>query len=46
MIHQYSKESIADFVFHFRATCLKIADFAEAEKLDRFVRAPVLEIRL
>ena len=46
MIHQYSKESVADFVFHFRATCLKIADMAEVEKLDRFARALVPKIRL
>ena len=30
---------MADFVFSFRATCLKIRDLSEAEKLDRFVHA-------
>ena len=33
-------------MFRFRATCLKIADLSEAEKLDRFVRALVSDIRL
>ena len=37
---------MADFVFHFRATCLKIQDLSEAEKIDRFVHALVLQIRL
>ena len=45
-IRQFNKESVADFVFRFRATCLKINDLSEAEKLDRFVRALVSEIRL
>ena len=45
-LHQYTRESIADFVFHFHATCPKIADLAEAEKLDRFVRALVLDVRM
>ena len=45
-IQQYNKESIADFVFCFHAMCLKIAGLAEAEKLDRFVRALVPEVRL
>ena len=45
-MHQYSKESVADFLFCFHATCLKIADPAEAEKLDRFVLALDSEIRL
>ena len=33
-------------MFRFRATCLKIADPSDAEKLDRFVRALVPNIRL
>ena len=33
-------------MFRFRATCLKIADLSETEKLDRFVRALVSDIRL
>ena len=45
-IHQYSKESVADFVFCVCATCLKIDDLSNAEKLDRFVRVLVPEIRL
>ena len=45
-LKQFNQESIADFVFHFCATCLKIADLSEAEKLDRFVRALVPDIRL
>ena len=43
---QYGKESVADFVFRFCATCLKILDLLEAEKMDRFVRALVSEVRL
>ena len=45
-LKQFNRESVADFVFRFRATCLKIADLSEAEKLDRFVRALVPDIRL
>ena len=45
-IWQYNREFVADFVFRFRATCLKIADLAEAENLDRFVRALVPDVRL
>ena len=41
-----AKENVADFVFRFRATCLKIPDLSEAEKLDRFVRALAQDIRL
>ena len=37
---------MVDFVFRFRATCLKIPDLSEAEKLDRSVRALSQEIRL
>ena len=37
---------MADFVFWFRAMCLKIADLSKAEKLHRFVRALVPDIRL
>ena len=46
MMRQYTKESVADFVFRFRATCLKIPDLSEAEKLDRFVHALAQDIRL
>ena len=45
-LKQFNRKSVADFVFRFRATCLKIADLSEAEKLDRFVRALVSDIRL
>ena len=45
-MRQYAKESVADFVFRFRATCLKIPDLSEAEKLDQFVRALAQDIRL
>ena len=45
-IKQFNRESVADSVFHFHATCLKIADLLEAEKLDRFVCALVPDIRL
>ena len=45
-LKQYNKELLADFVFCFWATCLKINDLSEAEKLGRFVRALVPEIRL
>ena len=38
-MRQYARESVADFVFRFCATCLKVPDLSEAEKLDRFVRA-------
>ena len=43
-MRQYVRESVADFVFRFRATCLKVPDLSEAEKLDRFVRALVQDI--
>ena len=45
-MRQYAKESVADFVFRFRATCLKIPDLSEAEKMDRFVRALAQDVRL
>ena len=45
-MQQYARESVADFVYRFRATCLKVPDISEAEKMDRFVRALVQEIRL
>ena len=45
-MRQYARESVADFVFRFRATCLKVPDLSEAEKLDRFVRALAQDIRL
>ena len=37
---------MADFVFGFCATCLKIQDLSEAEKLDRFIRTLVPDIQL
>ena len=43
---QYARESVADFVYRFRATCLRVPDLSEAEKLDRFVRALVQDVRL
>ena len=45
-LRQYTREYVADFVFRFRTTCLKIADLSDAEKLDRFVHALVPDIRL
>ena len=45
-LRQYGKETVADFVSHFYATCLKIQDLSEAEKLDKFVRALIQDIRL
>ena len=45
-IWQYNRDTVADVVFHFRATCLKIADLEEPEKLDRFVRTLVPDVRL
>ena len=45
-LRQYGKESVADFISRFRATCLKIQDLSEAEKLDRFVHALVLDTQL
>ena len=45
-MQQYARESVADFVFRFCATCLKVPDLSKAEKLDRFVHALVQEIRL
>ena len=38
-IRQSIRESVADFVFRFRATCLKIPDLSEAEKMDQFMHA-------
>ena len=46
MMQQYGKESIADFVFRFRAMGLKIPDLSEAEKMDHFVRALAQDIHL
>ena len=45
-MYQYAKESVADFLHRFRATCLKIEHLSEEEKLDRFVRALVNDVRL
>ena len=43
---QYARESVADFVYRFRATCLRVPDLSEPEKMDRFVRALAQDIRL
>ena len=45
-MYQYGKESIADFLYRFRATCLKVDNLSEAEKLDRFVHALVPDVRM
>ena len=45
-MRQSGRESVADFVFRFRATYLKILDLSEAEKMDRFVRALAQDVRL
>ena len=45
-MYQYSKETVADFLHRFRATCLKIEHLSEEEKLDRFVRALASDVRL
>ena len=37
---------MADFLFRFREVCLKIQDLSEAEKLDRFLRALVPNVRV
>ena len=45
-MQQYVRESVEDFMFRFRAMCLKVPDLSEAEKLDSFVHALVQDIRL
>ena len=45
-LFQYGKESVVDFLYRFRATCLKIDNLSEAEKLDRFVCALVPNVRM
>ena len=45
-MYQYGKESVADFLHRFRSACLKINNLSEDEKLDRFVRALVPDIRM
>ena len=45
-LYQYGKESVADFLFRFRSACLKIDNLSEDEKLDRFVRALVPDVRM
>ena len=45
-LYQYGKESVADFLFRFRSACLKIDNLSAEEKLDRFVRALVPEVRM
>ena len=37
---------MADVISRFCSTCLKIQDLSEAEKMDRFIRALVPDIRL
>ena len=46
VLHQFRKETVADFFFRFHAICLKTEDLSEAEKLDRFVHALSPDIRL
>ena len=45
-MYQYGKESVVDFLYRFRATCLKVDNLFEAEKLNRFVRALVPDVRM
>ena len=45
-IRQYGRESVVDFLFKFWEVCLKIHDLSEAEKLDRFMRALVPNVRV
>ena len=45
-MYQYGKESVADFLHRFRSACLKIDNLSEDEKLDRFVRALVSDVRM
>ena len=45
-MYQYAKESVADFLHRFRSACLKIDNLSEDEKLDRFVRALVSDVRM
>ena len=45
-MYQYGKESVADFLYRFRATCLKVDNLSEAKKLDRFVCAVVPDVRM
>ena len=45
-MYQYGKESVAEFLYRFRATYLKVDNLSKAEKLDRFVRALVPGVRM
>ena len=45
-IRQYERESVADFLFRFWRVCLKIHDLSEVEKLDRFMRALIPNVRV
>ena len=45
-MYQYGKESVADVLYRFRATYLKVDNLSEAEKLDRFAHALVLDVRM
>ena len=43
-MQQYARESVVDFLFRFHATCLKVSDLSEVEKLDCFVHTLVQDI--
>ena len=45
-LYQYGKESVADFLHRFWSACLKIDNLSEEEKLGRFVRALVPDVRM
>ena len=45
-MRQSGHKSVADFVFRFHATCLKIPDLSEAEKMDQFVHVLAQDVRL
>ena len=45
-LYQYGKESVADFLYRFKTTCLKIDNLSEVEKLDKFVHALVPDVRM
>ena len=45
-LYQYGKESVAYFLHRFWSVCLKINNLSGDEKLDRFVRALVPDVRV
>ena len=45
-MYQYGKESVADFLYRFRVTCLRVDNLSEAKMLNRFVRALVPDVRM